>query len=244
MPRGTYESSRFAKEERGPVGRDRAEGGEQRAADRSLPPGGRREGEGGESAHEVQKCHRMIFRPARMWDRSRAGARVRERRGRGRGARTLALRSNHVLGVSRRGEITIRCPADIPQALRERNGPPRRGAAMTVQRRRGPREKRLVSRTVDLTVRWPAPPPPHTVRSWSRGESRRPICFVTANARASSFSRLLVLLRVCPSRRFLRGLRPQCSSTVFRTALLEERPTVRIRSARACARTLGVSLTH
>jgi len=61
-------------------------------------------------------------------------------------------------------------------------------------------------------------------RSWSRGESRRPICFVTANARLLL---LFVLLRIRPSRYLLRRLRrrrPQCSSIVFRTTLSEERP--------------------
>lgn len=72
------------------------------------------------------------------------------------------------------------------------------------------RENTIVaaSRTVDLTVR--GPPPPRHSRSWSRGESRRPICFVTANARLLLLLLLLlllVILRICPSRRLLRGLR-------------------------------------
>lgn len=50
-----------------------------------------------------------------------------------------------------------------------------------------------------LPLRLWADPPPHS-RSWSRlGESRRPICFVTART-----SVCLLLLRTSPSRRLLR----------------------------------------
>lgn len=153
---------------------------------------GKRERERELARHEVQKCHRAIFRPARMWGRStcgragRDGGRAKEVNG--------ALAEHHVLGTERRDH---RLAAGARRGNRA-EGPRDRGAA-TVHAR-APRT--AISRTVGLTVRWPAPPPPRS-HSWSRGESRRPICFVTANARL-----LLLLLRIGPSRCLLRRRRP------------------------------------
>lgn len=165
-----------------------------------------------------------------MWDRSRAGARVRERRGRGKGTRAA---EHHVLGNQERRDHHPLSHGYPPGPSGGKRSSATRSSDDGYTTARVSQE-RLVSRTVDLTVRWSAPPPPHTV-ALGRAVKVAGLFVSLPRTRASSFSRLLVLLRVCPSRRFLRGLRPQCSSTVFRTALLEERPTVRIRSSRTRA---------
>jgi len=84
---------------------------------------------------------------------------------------------------------------------------------------RAPRTAVAVSRTVDLTVRWSAPPPPHT----ALGRAVKVAGLFVSLPRTCLLLLLLVLLHISPSRRLLRGLRrrrPQCSSIMFRMALL------------------------
>lgn len=166
----------------------------------------------------------------------RVGERTRteERRTRATGApRAWYQEARSLSAISRRGPFSRRRADFATRSSDDTRPGPKNGS---------------ISRTVDLTVRWSAPPPPHS-HSWSRGESRRPICFVTANARLLLLL-LVVLLRIGPSRCLLRRRRPQCSSAVFRTALLEEkvrapirvfngRPSLAINRDRSCDSSFG-----
>lgn len=67
---------------------------------------------------------------------------------------------HHVPGPEKRDHRPLSRGGPVEETGRERSRDEE-------QRRRyaraGPRERSAVSRTVGLTVRWPAPPPPHTV---------------------------------------------------------------------------------